>query len=545
MNSTITLREYLEKKKTFIIPSYQRGYIWGKNRVGETDSVTNLLNDFLIRFREKSDIFLQGFTVTEKDNEIIIIDGQQRTTFLYLLMQWLGAKEQFVLKYEIRKKSDDFLQNKPIDSHINESEEFQDIYFFKKTLNLIQDILYKAIEDKELFLKYLLDNVRFLYINIPEDQATKVFSMMNGSRAKMLPEEVIKAEILRIASKNNETGINLSVEWESNLLRSRYAREWDRWLHWWNQDKVKKLFRCDQTMGLLISTYLHQHDVDNLSFEEFKRAFLQDEQVKDAKDTFEALRKLQKRFEDAYNDCIKHNMIGGIIRVMKDGDARKFIKYYFAENQQIDLEKYYLLAFINLTHDQIVELDATIFEEKFKAALSLLEDNFLYETNKEFAFQFLLRLNIDQDIEQKRHFNFEIWDNRSLEHIYPKSKVGHFDENNNIWIGGDNEERNETYFTLKRDEIKDDAGNSTTEHSIGNLVLLYKKDNSEFNNSDFNEKKVKFFSPQRKDVFMSRHLLHTICVFAEKMSWTGKDIANNKQETINKFQEKYNAIYPL
>lgn len=35
MNATITLREYLEKKKTFVIPYYQRGYVWGKSRAEE------------------------------------------------------------------------------------------------------------------------------------------------------------------------------------------------------------------------------------------------------------------------------------------------------------------------------------------------------------------------------------------------------------------------------------------------------------------------------------------------------------------------------
>ena len=40
MNATITLREYLEKKKCFIIPDYQRGYVWGKNKPGEAKEFT-------------------------------------------------------------------------------------------------------------------------------------------------------------------------------------------------------------------------------------------------------------------------------------------------------------------------------------------------------------------------------------------------------------------------------------------------------------------------------------------------------------------------
>ena len=33
MDATITLREYLGKKKDFVIPEYQRGYIWTKKRI--------------------------------------------------------------------------------------------------------------------------------------------------------------------------------------------------------------------------------------------------------------------------------------------------------------------------------------------------------------------------------------------------------------------------------------------------------------------------------------------------------------------------------
>ncbi len=83
MNATITLREYLEKGKTFVIPNYQRGYVWGKNKSGNTkNAVEYMLDESLIPgFNNKSQIFIQGITVTEKAKEIVLIDGQQRTTF--------------------------------------------------------------------------------------------------------------------------------------------------------------------------------------------------------------------------------------------------------------------------------------------------------------------------------------------------------------------------------------------------------------------------------------------------------------------------------
>ena len=91
MNATITLREYIEKGKTFVIPNYQRGYVWGKKTKGkDLDAVSYMLEKSLIPgFNNNTPVFIQGITVTEKDKEIILIDGQQRTTFFYLLLKYL------------------------------------------------------------------------------------------------------------------------------------------------------------------------------------------------------------------------------------------------------------------------------------------------------------------------------------------------------------------------------------------------------------------------------------------------------------------------
>ena len=199
-----------------------------------------------------------------KRKEIILIDGQQRTTFFYLLLKFLGYNESISMTYAIRKESNDFLSELDInktDFLKDENEDFQDVHFFKKTLRTIDEYL-KNIEDeeKEAFCNYILDYVRFLYIDIPDDKATKVFSMMNGSKAEMKSEELIKAELLRLASLNDsdfdkkEEKEKHAIEWDNNMLRSRYAREWDKWLQWWNRDDVRKLFKCSNVMGYLVSS---------------------------------------------------------------------------------------------------------------------------------------------------------------------------------------------------------------------------------------------------------------------------------------------------
>ena len=143
MNATITLREYLEKGKTFVIPNYQRGYVWGKKSKGkDLDAVSYMLEKSLIPgFKNNMPIFIQGITVTENDKEIILIDGQQRTTFFYLLLKYLGYNGNVNMEYTIREESKKFLSDLDInktDFSENPKEKFQDLYFFKKTLRTIK-----------------------------------------------------------------------------------------------------------------------------------------------------------------------------------------------------------------------------------------------------------------------------------------------------------------------------------------------------------------------------------------------------------------------
>ena len=40
----------------------------------------------------------------------------------------------------------------------------------------------------------------------------------------------------------------------------------------------------------------------------------------------------------------------------------------------------------------------------------------------------------------------------------------------------------------------------------------------------------------------SRHLLHTICVFAERGGWNGTAISENKKAMIEKFENDYQEL---
>lgn len=351
-NSVVSLKDLLEKNKRFVIPYYQRGYIWGKSHPdGSKDSVSYILDSINKSFENKTELFLQGITVTENEESITLIDGQQRMTFFFLLLHCLGLEDtryKFSIEYTIREESQKFLENLQKNNPEkmselcaeNKKENFQDIFYFKKTVRSIENV---GIKTKGELLDFLLENVKFLYVPILEENATKVFSMMNGQKAIMKDGELVKAEILRLISPEQ---MNASQDkdkvWEQDVLRARFAREWDRWLYWWNRDDVREFYHTEEVMGwLLVAYFKSKSKKADYNFQNFHEDCLNDSE-KTVRTVFYDLRALQKKFEDVFNSVTDekklHNKIGAILCVFNNNNRRQFIIDYFAKEKITDTE---------------------------------------------------------------------------------------------------------------------------------------------------------------------------------------------------------------
>lgn len=557
MSAIISLGDLIAQNPIITIPPYQRGYIWGKNRKDTSEnSVEHILRsirDSILTPSIPKQLFLQGLTVSKTSDGISVIDGQQRMTFFFLLLTCLQYKNNMQIRYNVRRDNcvggtGEFLRSiigKSTDelhemAKEDTNEKFQDLYFFKKTIRTIlaENIPHERIND-------ILTNIRFLYIEIPDSKASTVFTMMNGNKADMSEEEIIKAELLRLVSLSDDNSED--ILWEQNALRSRYAREWDKWLYWWNQNKVIEFYRTEGlTMGWLLRTYFvsRAQGKKQFSFENFKETCLLGENPElSAKQTFYDLRHLQKSFEDIYNSAYEterkkrlHNIIGTILLLLPKGDRSKFIIDYFAHANSFDVCDYYKIIFLEsgLSHSQIIkylsniDADEELKTKKIEMLRSLSSDN-LYNEDNSYAFLQLLRRNIEEDTKLGRPFDFKIWKERSLEHIFPKSKV--IDSvSNHIEAGeGNNEDM------LDRSKFN---GNGS-EHCIGNLVLLYKNENSKFGAKTVEEKKSIYFQVDEEDKpFRSRHLLHSMSVFA-KSSWGIREIQENKESILNEIKNYY------
>lgn len=528
--NNIKLGDYI--KKNLVIPAYQRGYVWSKK---DKDHVTKLLDDLVIAFDNNQTKFMQAITVYEEDNKVNIVDGQQRTITFYLLLAYLnnGNNTDFKeLTYRIRRESNDFLQ-KDIKNFFeehqytkepSENEEYKDLYFFKRSLYIFnQNNKLKDDVFKNEFKEFILNNVSFLYIPIAKGHVKTTFTMMNGNKAQMRSDELIKAELLRLISTD-----------ESNVVvnRARVAKEWERWIQWWNRNDVKSIFSIggnksndkresksnDKLKELIILLYNIKNTSKKYNFNNnelfflFKSQYLQNKN--NALNTFNELRKLQKKFEDIYNLPKIYNKVGFILKFHNTYDT---LLYILKEcNKDCNLNKlYYLSALHDLKWNNIKDyLEGKQVTEENNTDINYYDyyknmvENATYENNSDLIYSILLLLNIEEDNKLNRKFDFNITKEKSIEHIFPQSNF------NNI--------------------ITSDKG-----HSIGNLVLLYGNENSALSNKEFLQKKEILFNYSNDKWFKrSIHLLDTIKEFS-KAQWGNDEIDTRKDTILNFFDNIY------
>ena len=82
-----SVRDIINQKVNFIVPSYQRGYRWDKI------NVTDLLDDLLEFMQDDSSgkfYCLQPLVVKKiGENRYNVIDGQQRLTTIFIILKYL------------------------------------------------------------------------------------------------------------------------------------------------------------------------------------------------------------------------------------------------------------------------------------------------------------------------------------------------------------------------------------------------------------------------------------------------------------------------
>jgi len=377
MVNKISIREYFEKGK-FIIPNFQRGYKWSVVDRTNESSLKHFVRSLKSAFENKLDeYFIEAVTIVEENCNVLLIDGQQRTTSLFLILTELIENKHFLknkIEYTIRKDSHNWLNNLVSEYQLSiHDEDVQDIHYFKIALIQIREILGDI--NKQEFKEFIYENVNLLYNIIPADKAVNTFVALNGLKAIMKDEELIKSELLIKSSRfniqlNKDLEEQYSLEWKINEVRGQLARNWDKWLYWWNQNEVKLYFgisNVQHPLYYLLITYWNinssngQNKSKNFCFDNFKLEFVKD--LKATNRHFEGLRKLQKTFEDLYNNWERFNLLGLAFNssIAKKDSLHFFIKH--RENMD-KLNQFVKWSLADCTITEIKNNDEMIFIEK-------------------------------------------------------------------------------------------------------------------------------------------------------------------------------------
>ena len=211
----------------FFIPSYQRGYRWTEQQVKDLlDDVNEFRPETVKDTNEKTWYCLQPLVVKKMDDErksecqldekdwYEVIDGQQRLTTIFIILNLLEPESALSLKYQTRPGSETFLQNIKNDDQNAENIDYHFMINAKSTVE-------EWIGDKSNLAKKLKENCKVIWYET-QDNAYDVFKRLNSGKISLSNAELVKALLLK---DDNFYGLNSDA---LRLKQLEMAGEWDR-----------------------------------------------------------------------------------------------------------------------------------------------------------------------------------------------------------------------------------------------------------------------------------------------------------------------------
>lgn len=211
----------------FFIPSYQRGYRWTEQQVKDLLNDVNEFKPEKVESKEDTWYCLQPLVVkkmeendhrlekeADKTDWYEVIDGQQRLTTIFIILNLLEPESALSLKYQTRPGSKTFLQNIKNDDQNAENIDYHFMIGAKKTIK-------EWTGDKYNLAKKLKENCKVIWYET-QDNAYEVFKRLNSGKISLSNAELVKALLLK---DDNFNGLNSDA---LRLKQLEMAGEWDR-----------------------------------------------------------------------------------------------------------------------------------------------------------------------------------------------------------------------------------------------------------------------------------------------------------------------------
>ena len=561
----------------FFIPSYQRGYRWTEQQIG------NLLNDIYafnkgvdgdfyclqpLVVKEQSKVNLldeikSADSIEEVENLLkgswTVIDGQQRLTTIYLILKALGEEKCPSLEYErdsYIKKCDEFnaVDKSNIEIyHLTKAKDFIDkwIHLGKRNNEEKHWINPRNIEiEPKEFCNKILNQTKFIFYNVgdvSEEQEHDIFNNLNSGKIALTNAELIKALFLNKVGKEDI----LHCEVEQRLLADEFdqiertLRQDDFW--YFLAGNTKKPSSCINLLFDLMLDSCEQNGKYRADeplrtffyFNDLINGIESEDSYKKSKIIWEDVRKVFHIMEGWFNDSVKYNLIG-YHRAANGGKTLCEIYKKFCEEKSKNEFKKWLV-------------------DECKNHIDY-PDGFMqlsYDENKDKVFNLLLLFNIatlNERPQEAVKFSFANlhnykWD---VEHISPqnpkndddlKKAVEKFKDNEylKILIDAINKEEKDTKIIEEERAKYFAAGDDLM--GIQNLTLLSAHDNRGIGNKFFFEKRQKLQEYYQQGSFIPACSMNVFMKFysekPEQMAFWDKDdrdsYKNKLEQTIKKF----------
>ena len=214
---------YVGEKAIYEVPIYQRNYAW------ERDEIYALIQDVYHAILLNKENYYIGTLVSfyKGDQVHEIIDGQQRLTTIFLILNYFGIKCNNRLTYRARKKSSNTIAflNERVDR--NDVIEDKDLGIMRGRTFAKESIesIVSRKEDQKAFSDYFQDHVQIVHYHVPKDiDLNHYFEIMNSRGEQLEMSEIIKARLMeQLVAPADKTKMNLL--WECCSEMSSYVQQ--------------------------------------------------------------------------------------------------------------------------------------------------------------------------------------------------------------------------------------------------------------------------------------------------------------------------------
>jgi len=245
-SSKINIETIVSKNLEFLIPVYQRPYVW------DDIEIIKLLEDLRNNFKNNLSEYFVGNTYVIKSskgnrtNLYEVIDGQQRFTTFWLislcfqtmgitseLKNYLIVKNDIRFDFDIRKEVYEYLKGLLDGSSQKRFDDVSKMEFLKniaKGVRTIEGFLKQKTEknnenelvqmDLEGFGKYIYENVKFIFNEAPANtDLNALFVALGTSGIQLQQSDILKARLLGKLKKDAKNDAKIIIQcakiWEA------------------------------------------------------------------------------------------------------------------------------------------------------------------------------------------------------------------------------------------------------------------------------------------------------------------------------------------